>query len=578
MCIRDRAHPPLRQPHWDALPRALAEGQRLRVVSLTAGRVGVRAGMSIPEARACCAALDVRPWDDDAITDAILATTTALLAASPQVTPVAGAPGMWWVGATGFDGLGGEAMLARTLLLIAQTVHPEARVAIADSCVSARAATWAPMASTYARAYGRSTKRATRIDAPRTGRSDGHVAESDPLALPDGVTIIPRGGCATYLAPAPLGLVPMDGELRQSLAALGLRTVGALASLEPGDVERRWGAEGISAWRLSHGEDPRHPGLVRVEAARRASVELPAPADAAAPVVFVMRALLERLVRELIEDGRAAASVAITLVLDAGRVWPLEKEEEEEYPALLHATPSAHAQLLAVPHRTITREIRPARPIARLEPLFDQCRTLLEQWVIPAPVIGVALSIPATAPLAADQGDLLVPSWRDAAMNADAVFTRLRAVLDPDNAGDVVVHPVAGDAHRPEEAGRWARADAMALGATNDAKNRGADNAVEVMRAPVPSSVSAVLRLLDAPEPVEVEEAAGLPDAVWWRGRRLDFRAVDGPERLSGDWWRTDAFARDYWRCAVASEGELLLYRDAAGGMAPRWFVQGWYD
>jgi hypothetical protein len=39
--------------------------------------------MSIPEARACCAGLEVRPWDDDAIADAMLAMTTALLAVSP---------------------------------------------------------------------------------------------------------------------------------------------------------------------------------------------------------------------------------------------------------------------------------------------------------------------------------------------------------------------------------------------------------------------------------------------------------------------------------------------------------------
>jgi protein ImuB len=171
--------------------------------------------MLLPEARACCADLDVRAWDNHAIRDAVLAASTALLAASPQVTPVAGAPGMWWVGANGFDAVGGEAQLARTLLAIAQQWHPDARVAIADSCVAALAATWAP------RAHRRT------------------VREPDPLTLPDGITIIPAGQCAQYLAPAPLGLVPMDEELREALQSLGLRTVGALASLDAGDIEKR---------------------------------------------------------------------------------------------------------------------------------------------------------------------------------------------------------------------------------------------------------------------------------------------------------------------------------------------------
>ncbi len=555
--------------------------------------------MLLPEARACCADLDVRPWDDHAIRDAVLAASTALLAASPQVTPVAGAPGMWWVGANGFDAVGGEAQLARTLLTIAQQWHPDARVAIADSCVAARAATWAP----------RARSRAMRSRAVRERDPQG-VRERDPLTLPDGITIIPAGECAQYLAPAPLGLVPMDDDLRDALQALGLRTVGALASLDAGDIEKRWGPSGLTAWRLAHGHDPRRPGLVRVEAARSASVELPAAVESTEPVLFVLRAQLQRLLRECVEDGRAAAAVAITLVLDAGRQYPIDdigsemrghvhvpetsddtttKEagrresgrRKEPPPAPSSLTPSflppqllavsevSAASLLSIPQRSITREVRPARPLARLEPLFDQCRSLLERWNIPAPIIGVTVSIPATAPLAADQGDLLIPSWRDAAMNAEAVFARLRAVLDPDNTGTVVVHPEAGDSHRPEDTGRWISADAMALGA--------APIPAPTPTSPTPSSptpTDAVLRLLDTPEPVDVEAPHGIPDAVWWRGRRVSIASADGPERLSGDWWRADTYARDYWRCVAEDEGELLLYHEAGA----RWYLQGWYD
>ena len=532
------------------MPRALADNTRLRAVSLAAGRAGIRAGMTLPEAQARCAALDVRAWDDHVVNDAVLAVTTAFLAASPQVTPVQGAPGMWWIGATGFDALGGEDVLARALLSIAQRWHPDARVAIANSCVAARAATWAPQAR-------------SRV-----------VRERDPLALPDGITCIPSGQCATYLAPAPLGLVPMDDELRDALRALGLRTVGALASLAPGDIERRWGAEGLTAWRLAQGDDARRPGLVRVEATRSTSVELPAAVESTAPVLFVLRAQLERLVCELVDDGRAAAAVSITLVLDAGRQWPLEEVGGDDAPREIVDASS----LLSIPQRSITREVRPARPLARLEPLFDQCRALLERWVIPAPIIGVTVGIPATAPLAADQGDLLVPSWRDAAMNAESVFARLRAALDPDNAGDVIVRAVAGDAHKPEATGQWASADAMAqASAPVPVTSSGITDDDTHANAHAP----AVLRLLDTPEVVDVEAPRGVPTAVWWRGRRLSIAHADGPERLSGDWWRADAFARDYWRCDAEGEGELLVYGESAANTitAPvRWFVQGWYD
>ena len=382
--------------HWDDLPRALTDGARLRVVSLAAGRAGVRAGMTVAEAKARCAELDVRPWDDHAIDDAILAATTALLAASPQVTPATGTPGMWWVGATGFDALGGEAQLAHTLLTIARQWHPDARVAIADSCVAARAATWAP--------------------------------------VPQEVTLIPHQGCARYLAPAPLGLVPMPDELRDALRMLGLTTVGALAALSAGDVEQRWGAEGLGAWRLAHGDDARRPGLVRVDAVRSASVELPGAVESAEPILFVLRAQLQRLLHQCVHDGRAAAAVAITLVLDAGQQYPIEdigselrghvhvpetsddseqeagsRKRRSDQHHTKHPTPASYLplgptpspqlpppashrgprsvpaasalSLLGVPQRTITREVRPARPLARLEPLFDQCRALLERFL-----------------------------------------------------------------------------------------------------------------------------------------------------------------------------------------------------
>ncbi|MFP5379100.1 MAG: hypothetical protein ACLGHP_05020, partial [Vicinamibacteria bacterium] len=39
--------------------------------------------------------------------------SAAFVQASPQVTPAAGSPGTWWIGASGLDALGGEAALAR---------------------------------------------------------------------------------------------------------------------------------------------------------------------------------------------------------------------------------------------------------------------------------------------------------------------------------------------------------------------------------------------------------------------------------------------------------------------------------
>jgi protein ImuB len=263
-------------------------------------------------------------------------------------------------------------------------------------------------------------------------------------------------------------------------------------------------------------------------------------------VLFLVRAALDRLLAGLVADGRAAATIAITLTLD-----------------------DARGATLAAPAHTITREVRLAHPMARLIPLFESCRALLDRWTLPAPVCGVAVAIVATAPLVGEQGDLLDPSWHDPAA-ADAAFARLRAELG----ADAIVVPVVADEHRPERAGAW---EPLGDTETSEVRGQGSESAPGDSRFTIHDSpVSSCSRQLETPEPVEVECADGQPRVLWWRGRRMRIERPAGPERLAGDWWK-DHYARDYWRCEDPDgEGTLVLYHDHSSGSA--WFVQGWYD
>ena len=488
-------------PHWDTLPLALVEGRQrpvLRAVTAAAARQHVRAGMAVSEARSRCAGLALLQWDDTVIARELARATAAFLSTSPQVNPVERTPGTWWVGAGGFEQLGGERVLARTLLALARVWHPQARVAIADSCIAARAATWSVR------------------PAPR---------------------IVPPGDCAAYLARAPLTLIPMDDEVRDALTALGLRTAGALAALDAGEVERRWGAGGLASWRLANGDDPRRPVLVRSDAPHFVSTDLAMSAATIEPVLFIVRAALGQLVDALVRDGRAAAAIAITLTLDDQR----------------GAMPGA-------PLHTLTREVRPAQPLARVAPLFERCRALLDSWTLTAPVSAVTVTVSATAPLGAEQGDLLAAAWRDPAA-ADAAFERLRATLGARS----VVRAVARDEHRPEHAGAWAE---LYAGPGSDPPP-----AAPTLRAPNEAGAPHAARLLEHPEPVDVEAPRGVPRTLWWRSRRITIARTRGPERLSGDWWKAP-YAREYWRCESDEMArDFLLYRDAGG-----WRLQGWYD
>lgn len=530
--------PEVSDRHWDAVPRALVDGQRLRMVSAAASRLGVRAQQQASAARARCADLELRPWDEAQLRRAITEVTAALVAASPQVSPAAGAPGTWWVGASGFAGLGGEHVLAERLLTIARRWHPEARVAVAGSCIAARTATWA----------GAGLVRGAGVDAVAGRRSagtdepgSGSPSADAEVAWRTRPVLVPPGEDAGYLALAPLALLPMEAEVAEGLRALGLRTIGAFAALDAGDVERRWGDVGLRAWRLARAEDPRRPVLALPELEASIEAELPAPADTLEPVLFVVRAGLERLVREAAREGQAVAALEVALTLDDARA----------------ALPGR-----GVTGRTAPRRIEFARPIARAAPAFELVRGVLDRWTLDAPVLAVRVTILRREPIPGEQGDLLAPRWRDPGA-ADAALARIAATCGR----EAVVRPVVRDAHRVEAAGAWVPL--------------AAPPADDPLRQPTPAApAGAPLRLLGVAEAVSVQRDAAGPAVITWRGRRLPVARALGPERLDGEWWLQlheggeGGWAREYWRCEGAA-GELLVYQDRETG---GWYVQGWYD
>jgi PHP domain len=87
-------------------------------------------------------------------------------------------------------------------------------------------------------------------------------------------------------------------------------------------------------------------------------------------------------------------------------------------------------------------------------------------------------------------------------------------------------------------------------------------------------------RLLTPPEPVSA--AAEIPDApplffVW---RKIRHRVVkaDGPERILGEWWVSDAdigMQRDYYRVENASGERFWLFCDAPANEGGRWWLHG---
>jgi DNA polymerase-4 len=78
------------------------------------------------------------------------------------------------------------------------------------------------------------------------------------MQKPDGLVVVAPGSEAAFLAPLPVRrLWGVGPKLEETLAKLGVTTIGALAALEPARLARRLGTHGHDLQRLARGEDDR---------------------------------------------------------------------------------------------------------------------------------------------------------------------------------------------------------------------------------------------------------------------------------------------------------------------------------
>ena len=164
-------------------------------------------------------------------------------------------------------------------------------------------------------------------------------------------------------------------------------------------------------------------------------------------------------------------------------------------------------------------------------------------------------------PLALDQRD--IESAAEAhGTSLSACIDRLSVRLGP----QAIRRPVPHASHLPERAQRW-----------------------QPPLEPEPATQGELafhqrpLKLLDRPEAIAVLYATpdGYPKAFRWRGSVREVRRVEGPERISPEWWRERSTARlrDYYRIEDEGGRRYWIYRhgltgDGRGDL-PLWYLHG---
>jgi protein ImuB len=380
------------------------------------------------------------------------------------------------------------------------------------------------------------------------------VADAAARLADPGPIIVPPEKGREFLASLPLGYLPISEELQEAFRALGWGKIGQLAERDASELEARFGPAGLEAHLWARGEDERAFHALPQPECREVSLELENPATALEPLLFALRHLLARMCADL-TGGLCASELRLRLTLDGGR--------------------SQEATVL------------PARPTRRESLLFDLCRAALERseggGVLTAPVSGLALELRETAPAEARQGDL----FRRAAI----ALARLQARLG----GEVVVTPAVRADHRPESRSVWMPVTPKALasssapagstpsGSTERASgecapySNGLSFSLENRAGPGAARVSSALRLLPEPIAVRVRTEGNQPVELRDDGGCHELVAAEGPERLSGDWWK-DPYRREYFRVCT-SAGELLwLFREYRLSGELRWWLHGWWD
>lgn len=571
-----RANPALRDAPL-AISHSLAPPAEIAMVSGRARACGVRAGMTIAQARSLIpdiAVMRASPAAERSARDALVDVAQSV---SPLVEP--GEGGSVWLDLQGLERLSGpENEIAAELVRRVVRVGMEGAVGIAVNKDLARL-------------------------AARCG----------------GVRIIEPGMEREFLDWLPLDVLGLDESgadrasagVEATLARWGIRRLGELAQLPTDAVATRLGRYGVELVRLARGEEGA-PLIARHGAETFAEeIELDYEIENLEALGFVMRPMLDRLLERLDLRGFTAGDIALSLGLGGRR--KLERRVSIGAPSL-----DARACLALI---TLDLEVSP--PDAAVESIRIEIEPRVARaaqadlFLPPSPAPGrLETTLARLAALCGPENvGTLRPenSHRPEALRLDR-FAPPPPAPAPFPASGIaagqrllasagLVPTAAPDRGDSRLARSWNGAGTGSTVAGNGTEENGAD-AMETATA-----VRLVIRAVRPPLEVEVLLSGGMPEFV--RGPNIGARVVSiaGPWRRDGEWWHSPSqdggdrerfwsedaaqltrhaplpqgeashgfagFRRDYYELALADGGIYRVFRDLN---SQKWFVDGMYD
>jgi protein ImuB len=245
---------------------------RILVCSEEATAKNVISGMKLSEARAVCADVTWREWDDRLYQEAQKKLVQQLISCSPKVSGQQ--QGILILDASGLRRMGGESQFCRNVLREASKCgFTEGKLGIADSAFAA-------------------------IVASRTRKKRWYT--------------VPVGQDTDFLSVLSVKHLPISAEMFDALQTLGVKTMGQLIKISADALVDRFGPEGMKAYRLVMGFDDRYPTLPNTERKFEASMEAGVPLESMNEIVFMLKSMLERLTLELRNNGLWAEELLLS--------------------------------------------------------------------------------------------------------------------------------------------------------------------------------------------------------------------------------------------------------------------------
>ena len=158
---------------------------------------------------------------------------------------------------------------------------------------------------------------------PRAGAAERRFAAlaAANVARPGQILIVSDERTDEFLAPLPLGLVPLEPRRQRELRELGVRRLGELAGLPQGAVAERLGPDGRRAWSLARGGAAARIRGRRPPAEISESLEFPEAVGNELTLRRAFTTLLEQVLARADRERRFVRKAAVGARLATGGSW-----------------------------------------------------------------------------------------------------------------------------------------------------------------------------------------------------------------------------------------------------------------